>query len=78
MIKECKILYYNKPLHILVFDYGGKQIQTTTILDTECNTVYVKYKSGKYEIVNKAEYDKLIHGSNKKENVKNITKFNEK
>ena len=67
MIKECKVLSYNKFLHILVFDYDGKQIQTTAILDTECKTVFVKkYEDGKYEIVSKNEYEKSIRNSKKK------------
>ena len=67
MIKECKVLSYNKFLHILVFDYDVKQIQTTAILDTECKTVFVKkYEDGKYEIVSKNEYEKSIRNSKKK------------
>lgn len=71
MIKECKVLSYNKFLNILVFDYDGKSIQTTAILDTECKTVFVKYKDGKYEIVSKNEYDKYIRGLNKKKDIEN-------
>ena len=66
MIKECKVLSYNKFLNILVFDYSGKQIQTTAKLDTECKTVFVKSKDGKYEVVSKNEYEKHIRGLNKK------------
>ena len=66
MIKECKVLSYNKYLNILVFDFDGKQIQTTAKLDTECKTVFVKYKDGKYEIVSKSEYEKSIRNYNKK------------
>ena len=66
MIKECKVLSYNKFLNILVFDFNGKQIQTTAKLDTECKTVFVKYKDGKYEVVNKSEYEKSIRNVNKK------------
>lgn len=66
MIKECKVLSYNKYLNILVFDFNGKQIQTTAKLDTECKTVFVKYKDGKYEIVSKSEYEKSIRNLNKK------------
>lgn len=66
MIKECKVLSYNKYLNILVFDFNGKQIQTTAKLDTECKTVFVKYKDGKYEIVSKSEYEKSIRNYNKK------------
>lgn len=66
MIKECKVLSYNKYLNILVFDFNGKQIQTTAKLDTECKTVFVKYKDGKYEIVSKNEYEKSVRTFNKR------------
>lgn len=68
MIKECKVLSYNKFLNILVFDYDGKPIQTTIAIDADCKTVFVKYKGGKYEVVSKDEYEKSIHSTkNKKE-----------
>ena len=75
MIKECKVLSYNKFLNILVFDFNGKQIQTTAKLDTECKTVFVKYKDGKYEVVSSNEYDKYIRNLKKKkiETPKNIS-----
>ena len=75
MIKECKVLSYNKFLNILVFDYDGKQIQITAKLDTECKTVFVKYKDGKYEVVSSNEYDKYIRNLKKKkiETQKNIS-----
>lgn len=66
MIKECKVLSYNKFLNILVFDFNGVKIQITAKLDTECKTVFVKYKDGKYEIVSKNEYEKSIRNVNKK------------
>ena len=66
MIKECKVLSYNRFLNILVFDFNGKQIQTTAKLDTECKTVFVKYKDGKYEVVSSNEYDKYIRNLKKK------------
>lgn len=69
MIKECKILFYNKFLNILVFDYDGKPIQTTTIVDDDRKTVFVKYKDGKYTIVSKDEYEKSIRNLNKKKDV---------
>ncbi len=72
MIKECKVLSYNKFLNILVFDYEGKQIQTTVKLDTECKTVFIKHEDGKYKIVSKNEYDKYIRDLNKKKNIKEI------
>lgn len=66
MIKECKVLSYNSFLKILVFDYNGKSIQTTAIIDTDCKSVFVKYNDGKYEIVSKDEYQKSVENSIKK------------
>lgn len=66
MIKECKVLSYNKFLNILVFEYEGKQIQTTFVLDSEVKTVFVKYKDKKYEIVSRQEYEKYIRELNKR------------
>ncbi len=74
MIKECKVLSYNKFLNILVFDYNNKPIQITTKLDTDCKTVFVKYKDGKYEIVSKNEYDKSIRTLNKKKEINSNVK----
>lgn len=74
MIKECKVLSYNKFLNILVFEYDGKQIQTTSHLDGEPKTVFVEYKNGLYRIVSKNEYDKSIQENKKKE--KRISKAN--
>lgn len=78
MIKECKVLSYNKFLNILVFDFNGKQIQTTAKLDTECKTVFVKYKDGKYEIVSKNEYEKSIRNFNRKKEETSKTILKEK
>lgn len=69
MIKECKVLSYNRFLNILVFDFNGKQIQTTAKLDTECKTVFVKYKDGKYGVVSSNEYDKYIRNLKKKKEI---------
>jgi len=76
MIKECKVLSYNKFLNILVFDYDGKPIQTTVVIDTDSKTVFVKYKDSKYEIVSKNEYDKSIRVLDKKK--ENSTKSDNK
>ena len=59
MIKECKVISYNKFLNILVFDYCGKQIQTTAILNENCKTVFIQLNNGKYVIVDKDNYNKL-------------------
>lgn len=69
MIKECKVLYYNKFLNILVFEYDGNKIQTTVTLDEDTKSVYVKYENGKYEIVSKNDYDKQNNVEINKENV---------
>lgn len=74
MIKECKVLSYNKFLNILIFEYDDKQIQTTMHLDSEPKTVFVEYKSGQYKIVSKDEYDKSIQENKRKE--KRIPKVN--
>lgn len=75
MIKKCKILSYNNFLNILVFDYDGKQIQTTAFLDSNCKFVFIKYENNKYEIVSKNEYDNYMNETKKK----NIpAKFNKK
>ena len=66
MVKECKVLSYNSFLNILVFDYNGKSIQTTAIIDTDCKSVFVKYNDGKYEIVSKDEYQKSVENYIKK------------
>lgn len=69
MIKECKVLSYNKFLNILVFEYDGNKIQTTVTLDEDTKSVYVKYENGKYEIVSKNDYDKQNNVEINKENV---------
>ena len=66
MFKECKVLSYNKFLNILVFDYDGKQIQTTVKLDDGCKTVYVKYEDGVCEFVDKEKYMKMVSKNKKK------------
>lgn len=58
MVKECKVLSYNKFLNILVFEYDGNKIQTTVTLDENTKSVFVKYENGKYEIISKDIYQK--------------------
>lgn len=67
MIKECKVLSYNKFLSILVFDFDGKEIQTTATINPECKTVFIKNnKDGRYEVVSKSDYEKYIKSITKK------------
>lgn len=78
MIKECKVLSYNKFLSILVFDFDGKVIQTTAIINPECKTVFVKKnKDGRYEVVSKSEYEKYTRSLNKKKEIKSDKKIEE-
>lgn len=70
MIKECKVLSYNKFLNILVFDYDGKHIQTTAVLNSDCKVVFVEYKNSVYTIVQKEEYNKYVKNLNKKKVIK--------
>ena len=58
MVKECKVLSYNKFMNILVFDYDGNKIQTTVVLDEKAKSVFVKYENEKYEIISKNIYEK--------------------
>lgn len=58
MVKECKVLSYNKFMNILVFDYDGNKIQTTVVLDEKAKSVFVKYENEKYEIISKDIYEK--------------------
>lgn len=69
MVKECKVLSYNKFLNILVFEYDGNKIQTTATLDENAKNIFIKYENGKYEIVSKNDYDKQNNIEVNKENV---------
>lgn len=58
MVKECKVLSYNKFMNILVFDYDGNKIQTTVVIDEKSKSIFVKYENAKYEIISKDIYEK--------------------
>lgn len=60
MIKKCKVISYNKFLHILVFEFEGTQIQMTHTVVEDIKEIYVKFDGGKYFIVEKSEYEKYI------------------
>lgn len=60
MIKKCKIISYNKFLHILVFDFEGTQIQMTHTIVEDVKEIYVKFDGGNYYIVDKNEYEEYI------------------
>lgn len=58
MIKECRVLSYNKYSKILVFEYEGKPIQITYSLPSGLKNVYVKHDKKNYIIVSKEMFEK--------------------
>lgn len=71
MIKECKVISYNKHLKILVFDFDGKQIQTSVDISIDTHTVYVKFINREYSLVSKKEFENT-HKEKKNKSIKNI------
>ena len=53
IVKDCKVLYWNKDNRNLAFQYENKQIQIvlSELLKTCGATVKVKFTNGKYEIL---------------------------
>ena len=64
MIKECKVISYNKYQNILVFEHDGMTIQTTATLSEDDKVVYVNKENNKYNLVSKQDYNKQV--ANKK------------
>ena len=60
MIKECKILFCNPFLNIIVVDFDGLHIQMTGKIDENAKTAFVKYENGVATIVSKKDYDKTL------------------
>lgn len=78
MIKKCKVISYNKFLHILVFEFEGIKIQMTHTIVEDVKEVFVKFDGGKYFIVDKSEYEKYIVSLKEKSLAKrNKTKSND-
>lgn len=78
MIKKCKVISYNKFLHILVFEFEGTKIQMTHTIIEDVKEVFVKFDGGKYFIVDKSEYEKYIISLKEKSLAKrNKTKSND-
>lgn len=78
MIKKCKVISYNKFLHILVFEFEGAKIQMTHAIVEDVKEVYVKFDSGRYFIVDKNEYEEYVISLKEKPFTKrNKTKSNE-
>lgn len=72
MIKKCKVISYNKFLHILVFEFEGMQIQITHTIAAGSKEVLVKFENGKYSIVEADEYKKYIASIKEKSTTKRI------
>ena len=53
IVKDCKVLYWNKDSRNIAFQYDDKKIQIVMPcpLDKCGSTVKVKYTDGKYEIL---------------------------
>lgn len=78
MIKKCKVISYNKFLHILVFEFEGTKIQMTHAIDEDAKEVYVKFDGGRYFIVDENEYEKYVIPLKEKQLAKrNRTKSND-
>ena len=61
MIKECKVLFCNPYLDIIVVDFDGLHIQMTGKIDDGVDTIFVKYENGIATIVSKKECDKYLN-----------------
>lgn len=57
MIKECRVLSYNKILNIIVIDFDGVVIQMSGTIDEKDKTIYVRYEDGMAYIASKEEYE---------------------
>lgn len=78
MIKKCKVISYNKFLHILVFEFEGTKIQMTHTITEDVKEVYIKFNGGKYFIVERSEYEKYLTSLKEKSLPKrNKTKSND-
>lgn len=78
MIKKCKVISYNKFLHILVFEFEETKIQMTHTIVEDVKEVYVKFDGGKYFIVERSEYEKYLTSLKEKSLPKrNKTKSND-
>lgn len=57
MIQKCKVIYHNKFLNIIVFEFKNKDIQMTLDISEGTKVVYIKYENGKYSAVSEQEYN---------------------
>lgn len=70
MIKECKVLSYNKWLKIAVIECDGMKIQITCDIEPDTKKTYVKCEKGVYRVVSKEEYEKTGNKINVKKKEK--------
>lgn len=60
MIQKCKVVYHNKFLNIIVFEFGDKKIQMTLDIPEGTKVVYIKYENKKYIVASEQEYRKSV------------------
>lgn len=58
MIKECKVLFHNPFINIIVVDFDGVNIQMTGEIKEGTETIFVKYENGIATISSKEDYEK--------------------
>jgi len=56
LIKECKIILRNK--EVIVVDFDGVCVQMPNESNNNYDSVYIKYKDGKYSNATEDEYKK--------------------
>lgn len=55
MINECDVILHNNKVAVILFDGRRIQIPHNELIE---NKAYIKFDSGKYTIVTKADFDK--------------------
>lgn len=70
MIQKCNVVYHNKFLNIVVFNFSGKEIQMTLDIPDGTKVVYIKYADNKYFAVSEKEYKDSLKVTVKAKNEK--------
>lgn len=55
LIKECDVILHNNKVAVISFDGTKVQIPHNKLIG---NKAYIKFESGKYTVVTKADFDK--------------------
>lgn len=56
MVKECKIIHYNKYQNVVIVDFEGIQLQLPAKLNDGAATCYIEKKDNKYFLSNEGKY----------------------